>query len=135
METTEVPASVLTDLWTGTKLHGRQPPLCYGTSLGRGTANRTCDKVVKRSLHRAHRRALCLGHAWYKGRSYGLRTLHEWAVHHLALLLCCPLQRDCKMIGIDASLATLGRVGYIPGIGTAEVYQRGSWMKLKLGST
>ena len=71
METTEVPAFDSFDHRTGTKPHGRQPPLCSGTSLGRGTADRTCIKVVKRSLQRAHRRAQYMGHAWYKGRSYG----------------------------------------------------------------
>ena len=70
MGITEVPSGCPDSILFGTKRHGMQPTACHGTPIGQETANPHCNRVVKRSLQRAHRRAVFLGHAWYKGRSY-----------------------------------------------------------------
>lgn len=68
METTEAPphwCSVLHNI-QGAKPHGLQPQMCGGTPFRLGTAS----KVVKRSILRAHKRAIINGVAWYRGKAY-----------------------------------------------------------------
>ena len=68
MGSTEVPFNFFqgtTQL--GTKQHGNRPPACFGTSLGLKPVHPP-SVVVKRSLHRAQRRATTHGMAWYRGK-------------------------------------------------------------------
>ena len=68
----EVFFPVAKDTSQKTKQHGEQPPMCFGTPAGPETEWRATPKVAKRSLMRAHRRALQTGSAWYRGRHYDL---------------------------------------------------------------
>ena len=70
MEVTEVHQLPISTHGDGTKLHGMRPIACVGTQAWPETAHRNSQKVKKRSLQRAYRRALQQGLAWYKGSHY-----------------------------------------------------------------
>ena len=67
MQNTETDSSqfLLQLLQNSVKQHGTQPAMSRGSP-----AWPTSHRVVKRSLQRAHRRALTYGFAWYRGRCF-----------------------------------------------------------------
>ena len=58
------------------KPHGTRPSMCYGTTMDHGTHN----KIAKRSLKRAIRRAHNYGSTWYQGRLMQLKDFPEQMV-------------------------------------------------------
>ena len=77
MEVTEVHNLTPHNFGEGTKLHGMQPRACAGTQARPDTDQRSSQKVKKRSLQRAYRRALHQGLAWYKGSHYTVQELEK----------------------------------------------------------
>ena len=75
MEVVEAPTAWISTLADsdGAKQHGMRPLLCNRTQIRLSTAN----KVVKRSLLRAAKRAKLFGLAWYRGRSYTLADFEQ----------------------------------------------------------
>lgn len=59
-----------------TKQHGKRPLVSSGSTCRLETSF-VENKVVKRSLNRAFRRAQCFGMAWYRGRCYTVRELQQ----------------------------------------------------------
>ena len=76
MQVTEVPGKNFFALHSGTKQHGRQPPMCPGTQV-RPEPSRIQDKVEKRRLKRAYKRAIAQGFAWYRGKCYSRAALEQ----------------------------------------------------------
>ena len=81
MKVTEVHTWSSPQLMSGTKPHGMRPPACERTLARPETAFQHMNKVTKRSLLRAYRRAQQQGMAWYRGQHYSASDFERMGCH------------------------------------------------------